>query len=133
MLLCSGLAGLIDLALVWWIQGITLPGLAAVCGALIVVSLSPFLVPLSPFRRDGRIWEVFNQAVRGMKEVRSQRRLTMVVGATMALQYVIAAASSMISFRALGFEIDFLTALTIGIFASISNQITITPNNIGVQ
>jgi len=133
VLLYSGLAGLLLLLYGWLTRGIGSLPLVAVCMALIVVALMPFLVPLFRLEREGRFRMLVNNAVQGFREIRSQRGKMAAVGATVVLQYLLSACSCIISYRSLGFEMDLVTALALGVLLSVSNLVTITPNNLGVQ
>ena len=132
-LLCTGITGLVILALIWLERGITLPWLMVLCFALIAVPTVSWLVPVSHFRWRGRVWDLLNHALKGFDEIRSRQGMTIAVATTIIVQYIIGAFCFMIAFQALDFEVDFLTALVIGVFVPIFNLVAITPGNIGIQ
>jgi len=76
---------------------------------------------------------VLNTALEGFREIRAQRAGMAKVGALVLLQYLLAAWVNWIAYRSLGVELSFLAALTIGVFTSIANFFTLTPNNLGLQ
>lgn len=107
--------------------------LGTVCIVLLGVSSAPLLLPLYHFRRKGRLFNLLNNAVYGLEEIRGQRLKSLGVGGAIVAQHAVSALCCQISFRALGLEIDWIVALTLVVFASIANAISITPSNIGIQ
>ena len=106
---------------------------AALCAALIALSTVPLYVPLFRFRRDGRIFDLLNNAVQGFEEIRSKRFRIVLIGLSIVLQHLLSAVACLAAFHALGFQISFPISLSLVAFASIANVLAITPNNIGVQ
>jgi len=133
LLFYSGIVGLVLLFLIWLTAGIISYLLVLVCVTLIAGAMAPLIVRFSRIERQGRIWTSVNNAIEGFEEIRLQRAKILGVGVSVIVQYLLSALCSMIAYRALGFELSFLAALLIGVFTSISNFFTITPNNLGVQ
>jgi len=129
----TGVAGLAVLAVMALGHGPSSPLLAAACGAVVLFSSLPFLVPMPPVVRGGRLGALLDRALQGFREIRRRRGTIAAVGTGVLLQHLISAASCLISFRALGFDLDVLTALVLGIFVALSNVASFTPNNIGLQ
>ena len=133
LFLYSGIAGLALLFLIWLTAGTISYPLILVCVTLVAGAMTPFVVRFSRVERQGRVWNIVNNAIAGFEEIRVQRGKILGVGVSVIAQYLLSASCSMIAYRALGFDLDFLAALLIGVFTSISNFFTITPNNLGVQ
>lgn len=130
-----GTTATLGLLMLVWLQprGRSAMVIAAVCAAMVALSLVPLYVPLFRFRRDGRLFRLLNNAVQGFEEIRSNRGMTLLIGLSIMLQHLLSGATCVVAFGALGFEISFPIALALVAFASITNVLAITPNNIGVQ
>ena len=132
-LFMSSTVGLVLLTMLWLQQGV-MPGLLfSVCTVLLVVSLAPFFVKLGTVTRQGRIWRLLNNATLGFETIKRQKRKLVKVCVSMLLQYCVSALLIVLAYRAIGHDLSFTMAFIIGVFTSISNLFTITPNNIGVQ
>jgi uncharacterized membrane protein YbhN (UPF0104 family) len=129
----SGAFGLILLLIFWFTRGIVSYVLIGVCIALLVGAALPFAIRLSSFRYQGRIWSIFNDALEGFVIIRGQHTRILAVGASVMAQYLTAALCYMIAFQMLGLKLSFHSALIIGVFSSIANFFTLTPNNLGIQ
>lgn len=131
--LVSGVVGLILLGLLWLQTGLLPPELMLVCIGLIVASTLPFVLRLPSIQRQGRVWQILNSAVVGFGVIKSKRRELLAVCGSVLLQYLLSACLMVVAYRALGQNISLTAALIIGVFTSISNFFTITPNNLGIQ
>lgn len=129
----TGLAGLVVIAALALSRGLFSPVLAVACVGLVAASVAPLLIPLGAREGGGRLRSWIGRAVQGFQEIRRQRGKIAAIGAGVTLQHLLSAASCWISFRALGFDLDFLTALCLGILLALSNVAALTPNNIGLQ
>ena len=114
LFLYSGLTGLVLLFFTWLVKGIISSLLILICMMLIVGALVPFVVRISHVEYQGRIWNMINTTIEGFVEIRTQRGKILMVGVSVIAQYFLAATCSLISYRALGFEMDLLTALLLG-------------------
>lgn len=132
-LFATGLGGLLALLVIRTTAGIHSDLLMAVCAGALLLSLLPFVMPLADFRREGKILDFLGRALDGFRSIRDQKGKMFGVVTTVMAQHLVTAWICMVSFRALGLEIDFLTALTLGILVAMSNTLSITPNNLGIQ
>jgi uncharacterized protein (TIRG00374 family) len=133
LLFCSGVTGLVVLGLERWRGRRPELFLALACLGAMGVALLPFLCRVRGLRRKGRVWDVLRSALEGFQEIRSHPRRLALIGLLMVCQYLCSALANLIAYRSLGLEMDFLTALFIGVFTSLSNFFTLTPNNVGLQ
>ncbi len=134
LLFVSGVTGLCLLALLRRETGSFPPHLAATCLVLIGAAALPFLLPIPTSRhRLGRWWRLINEAADGFREIRAQKLRLLLVCASVLAQYVLSAVMYQAIYRALQQDISFTTALVLGVFTSIANLVTLTPNNVGVQ
>ncbi len=129
----SGLTGLVLLAALWLQTGVLSMLLVAICAALLGLAGLPLVFRFRPIPRQGRFWSIVNSALVGFEQIKSQRGKLLAVCGSVLLQYVVSAWLMVVTYRALGQEISITTALIIGVFTSIANFFTITPNNLGVQ
>ena len=129
----SGVTGLLLLASLWLQTGVFSLSLVIICIALILVSLLPLVFRFRQIQREGRIWSMLNNAIAGIEVIKSQKLKLLMVCGTILIQYLISAWVLIVAYHALGHPIPLTLALIIGIFTSISNFFTITPNNLGIQ
>ncbi len=109
------------------------PSLVFVCVGLILGSLAPFFFNIPRIKIQGRIAHLLQLALEGFIIIRSQKRKLVFICLTFLLQFGFSALQYQVIFSVLGKPISFLSALAIGVFTSVANLITITPNNIGIQ
>jgi uncharacterized membrane protein YbhN (UPF0104 family) len=133
LLFVSGFTGAV-LLLVLWIDTSSLSiSLLIVCLILMSLSMVPFVLHLRSINRDGRVWQVLNNAINGFEIIKSQKYKLLGVCLTILFQYIMGAIILITAYHAIGKPVSLIEALLIGVFTSISNFFTITPNNIGVQ
>lgn len=129
----SGVTGIV-LLLFLWLQISHLPlSLIIICFVLIVVSIIPLVVHLPKVHSQGRLWQIINEARLGLESIRSEKRKLIAICGILLLQYILAALVMVVAYRAFGQTLSFTLALIIGVFITISNIFTITPNNFGIQ
>jgi len=104
-----------------------------ICAGLIFVSALPFIYKTPNIKTKGRITELLQSTLEGFAVIRTQQGKLILIGLNFIAQFFVAALINKVAFNSIGISITFLSALTIGVFTSIANLITITPNNLGVQ
>lgn len=129
----SGITGIV-LLIIMWLQVGTLPlPLIIICFGFIIISMLPFVVHLPKVHSQGQLWQIINEARLGLESIRHEKRKLITICGILLLQYIIAALVMVIAYRAFGQSLSFTLALIIGVFITISNIFTITPNNFGIQ
>lgn len=129
----SGTTGLLLLAFLWLQTSILPISLIIICMMFIIISILPMMFQFRRIQHQGRICQILNNAITGFELIKSQKYKLLAVCCSVLIQYFIAAWILVIAYHALGQPILLVTALVIGVFTSISNFFTLTPNNIGVQ
>ena len=129
----AGFIGLLLLGIMWIQLDIFPVLLGLICAALLTLSILPFLLHIYPSNRGGRLWERINRAIEGFNLLKGQKSALITVCGTLIGQYVIIGWTILTVYQLLGMDITVTTALMIGLFTSISNFFTITPNNLGFQ
>ena len=104
-----------------------------ICAGLIFSSMLPFIYKTPIIKATGRITEFLQSTLDGFAVIRTQQGKLILICLNFIAQFFVAALINKVTFNSLGVSITFLSALTIGVFTSIANLITITPNNLGVQ
>jgi uncharacterized membrane protein YbhN (UPF0104 family) len=104
-----------------------------ICAGLIFSSMLPFIYKTPNIKAKGRITEFLQSTLEGFAVIRTQQGKLILICLNFIAQFIVAALINKVTFNSLGVSITFLSALTIGVFTSIANLITITPNNLGVQ
>jgi uncharacterized membrane protein YbhN (UPF0104 family) len=132
-LLMTGSAGIILLFLLIK-ENLQIPTLLFfICAGLIIGSMLPFIYKTPHIKTKGRITELLQSTLEGFAVIRTQQARLSLICLNFMAQFFVAALINKVTFNSLGISITFLSALTIGVFTSIANLITITPNNLGVQ
>ena len=129
----SGVVGLLLLLLLWLKTGDTPLWLYILCITLTTAAALPFLLPLPVFKGGSIIKQSISRAIDGFRTIKSQRRGLLLVVISVLLQYLVSAWLMLVTYRVLDQDITFTGALVIGVFTSIANLYTFTPNNLGVQ
>lgn len=130
----SGVVGLFVLAGLWLSHDIVAFELVAVCVLSIFIGVLPVLISSKRFNRQGHFWSFVNLAIMGFNEIcRNGLRKIWLLFLSLFLQYVVGALLAIVVYGAIGKQITVLAGLTIGVFTSISNLVSITPNNLGIQ
>jgi len=133
LLFVSGTTGVV-LFFVMWADLTPMPIIVlAICLAMVGISLIPLFFLSSRVQRNGKVWDFLNKVIEGVEIIKGQRQRIFFVVFSIIIQYIIGAVLMVIAYGALGQNISILTALIIGVFTSILNLITITPNNLGIQ
>ena len=104
-----------------------------ICAGLILIALLPFIYKTPNIKAKGRAFELLKSTLEGFAVIRTQQSKLVLICLNFIAQFFVAALINKVTFNSLGVPITFLSALTIGVFTSIANLITITPNNLGVQ
>lgn len=132
--LMTGIAGLAGLAWQASRGTATPPVLIVTCAAFVLAAVVPFVVPAPTLRnRTGRIARLIRTAIEGFGIIRSRRFGMFKVCVLLCAQFLVAAICYQVAFSVLGFTLAFRSALVIGVFTSMMNFFTITPNNLGLQ
>ncbi len=133
VMLISGFFGFL-LMLVWWLDtGQILFELLMVCLGLTCFSILPFILNMPLIERGGRFWNILNNALTGFETIKSQGNGIRFVCASVILQFITSAILMQVAYSAIGQSLSITNALIIGVFTSIANFFTLTPNNIGIQ
>lgn len=133
LLFITGITGLALLFILWNASNVLQIQLFIVCIAVTCLSALPFLLRLSHINSTGVFWDFINNAIEGFKNIKSQRISLLMVCASILLQFIISALLMIFAYSAIGDDLSLTMALVIGVFTSLSNMFTLTPNNIGVQ
>ncbi len=131
--LVSGSTGVLTLGILWLKTGFYSFLLIAVCLVLVIVSLLPFILPISTIKRSGRIWRALNRAITGFREIKKQKKKLLRVCGPIIVQYILVTIIIKMIYGMLYQDIPIISALVIGVFRPIANFYTITPNNLGIQ
>jgi len=107
--------------------------LLLVCLGLVLGSMLPFVYRIPNVKGDHTIKIVLQSALEGFRTIRSQKLKLFMICLTFLAQFVLAALGCVVAFGSLGAPITLLEGLVIGVFTSVANLFTITPNNLGVQ
>lgn len=107
--------------------------LIVICIALMIGSTLPFVIRIKGIKVRGKISEFIQSALEGFDIIRTRKTKLLFICFSFLIQFVLAAFIYISVFNALGISISYLLAFVIGVFTSISNLLTITPNNIGIQ
>jgi uncharacterized protein (TIRG00374 family) len=91
------------------------------------------LMPNAELKASNRWNRALSKAWEGWNIIRTDFSLLLKVSALTLVSFLLAAASLFVAYRALGLPIDFLTALLIGLFTSLSILLRVTPGNLGIQ
>ena len=100
----------------------------ATCAAII-----PFIVPISSTNKTGQIWRSIESALQSFVLIKSQKGMILLVLLSILLQFLLAAWMTVFVYAVIGQDMSFLMGLVVGVFTSLANLFTITPNNLGVQ
>jgi len=100
------------------------------------VSCTAILLALMPnvkLKTSNRWSRALSKVWEGWNIVRTDFLLLLKLSVLTLVNLVLAAASLFVAYRALELPIDFLSALLIGLFASLSILLRVTPGNLGIQ
>jgi uncharacterized membrane protein YbhN (UPF0104 family) len=112
--------------------GAPLP-LVGICVLTVAASGLPFMLRWRPSRPGGRLARFLEEALAGFQLIKDRKGGLLAAGLSVFAQYLLSALMFVLAYRALGSPISFSVALLVGIFLSLSNFFTITPNNLGIQ
>jgi uncharacterized membrane protein YbhN (UPF0104 family) len=129
----SGATGLILILFLWLQTNLAPHSLIAISALLLAFSLLPFVFRFRTIHYQGRVWAIINNALVGFQTIKSQKTKLVAIGVSILAQYFLSAWVLVLAYHSLGQPISFTLALIIGVFASISNFFTLTPNNLGIQ
>ena len=133
LLLTAGGLGTLLLLWLWFEDGLFSWLLWAVCLAALGGAALPLAIRLPVIERQGRLANILKNAIEGFETIRAKRLHLLGVAATIVGQYLLAAIITVMAYGALGHSVPLRAALMVGVFTSISNFFTFTPNNLGVQ
>lgn len=100
---------------------------------LVFISFAPFIRRVPNIKKIGRISNFVQSSIEGFNIIRIQKKKLLLICGTFIAQFFLSAVIFIIAFKSLGVSISLLSAMIIGVFTSISNFFTITPNNLGIQ
>ncbi|MCP4113421.1 MAG: flippase-like domain-containing protein [Desulfobacteraceae bacterium] len=103
------------------------------CIGIIIGSVLPFFYKIPDIRKKNRFTDLLRATLEGFKIIRVQKSRLALICLSFLVQFFLAALLNQVVYRSVGVPISFLSALVIGVFTSIANFFTITPNNLGVQ
>lgn len=103
------------------------------CIGLVFGAVLPFTHKIPKLKKKNRISELLQSSLEGFEIIRSQKTKLFFICLTFIVQFLVAALVNIVVFHSVGVSITVLSALVIGVFASMANFFTITPNNLGVQ
>lgn len=130
------MTGLVGAILLCWLYfcGKSVPALlVGVCAGLIFLSFIPYwLKELSLFSRWEKL-DLVSKALEGFAIIRDQKSKLLLICLTFLGQFGLSAILYMLVFKGLGIPVDFISAMVVGVFTSVANFFTITPNNLGIQ
>lgn len=129
----AGLSGLLLLAFFSGRPGAAPPALVATCLVTVAAAGVPFALRLRSPRSSSKLAAFVREAFDGFALIKEQRAALLAAAGSVLVQYLLSGVLYVLVYRALGSPIDFSVALLIGVFSSLSNSFTITPNNLGVQ
>ncbi len=109
------------------------PLLPLVCGGLVIVFGMPFIVKLPGIRSDNFFFRHLRSALEGFDTIRSQKNRLILVSLIFFIKLFFLSFLIMVTFHTLKTPISFQIALAISIFTSVSDLVSITPNNLGIQ
>lgn len=129
----TGLVGLVLLVSLY-LAGETVPALlGGACCVLIAVSFIPYGVKKIKIIPIAKLPSVIKKSLEGFSIIREQRVKLLYVCISFLGQFALSAILYIVAFAALEEPITFLSAMIIGVFTSVANFFTITPNNLGIQ
>lgn len=133
LFLMSGIVGVL-LLLLLKNNNVEIPILLfIICNGLIIGSILPFICKNPHLKGKNKITKHLQSALEGFNIIQAQKVKLIIICLVFIIQFLFSALLYITTFSSLGFKISFLSALVIGVFTSISNFFTITPNNIGIQ
>lgn len=104
-----------------------------ICIGLLICSASPFIFKIPNIKVRGRITRMLQSSFEGFNIIYRQKVGLFIICFTFLIQFALSAFIYYYTFISLGVSLTFLDAFAIGVFTSISNFFTITPNNLGLQ
>jgi uncharacterized membrane protein YbhN (UPF0104 family) len=129
-----GIVGVILLFLLRELEKADIPtALLLICVSLIIGSAIPFIYKSPNLKEKGKFRKLLQSTLRGFEIIRAQKAKLGLICFTFFAQFLLSAVIYVAAFTCLGISITFLTAMVIGVFTSIANLFTITPNNLGIQ
>ena len=135
MLLVSGLMGCTVVGWKWFAEGLYLTELGSLS---LMMTLSVLILPLvwrflPRFRNNQRKWiQAIGNTIDGIARLWADRGAIVAAVGLVAAQYMVAGIVLWLSYRVIGFHIEYSIALLISAFLSVANIVPLTPNNIGV-
>ncbi len=136
VLATTSAAALIILGLNWYYHNLLPWELLAVSLALFLLSLAPFIVPSFSWmklRGRGRVADAIDKAIDGFEQIRGQKAGVMLVCTSVVFQFLVSGLLMMLVYASIDIDLPYRMALLLGIFTSLANLFTVTPNNVGVQ
>ena len=129
-----GIVGAILLLLLEELEKTDIPvPLLLICVGLMIGSALPFIYKSPNLKTKGKLGELLRSTLSGFEIIRAQKVRLGLICLTFFAQFLLSALIYESAFNCLGISITFLTAMVIGVFTSIANLFTITPNNLGIQ
>ena len=133
MLFFTGGSGVVLILLLWSTADIFSIELLLLSSLATCAAIIPFIVPIPSTNKTSTIWRSIDNALQGFVLIKSQRGMILLVLLSISLQFLLAAWLTVFVYAVIGQDISFLMGLVVGVFTSLANLFTITPNNLGVQ
>ena len=134
MLFFTGANGVVLILVLWSTADIFSIELLLLSSLATCAAIIPFIVPISSTNKTGQIWRSIESALQSFVLIKSQKGMILLVLLSILLQFLLAAWMTVFVYAVIGQDIyPFLMGLVVGVFTSLANLFTITPNNLGVQ
>jgi len=101
--------------------------------ALTVGGMLPLLLPRLHVRSDRRIFKRLQRAIDGWEEIKLHRKAILVLVVLNVLFIVVGALRLLVSYRAVGYPVNFLECLVIAPISTLTMLLSLTPGAIGFR
>ncbi|MDF1535688.1 MAG: lysylphosphatidylglycerol synthase transmembrane domain-containing protein [bacterium] len=129
-------AGLICILMFPFFKGIDpryIGYLLPLTAGLILFPVLMFILRPNRIEPTSRLRNILSLAVRSINVIFQNPSVVILVVLSIVIQYASGAFLIYFSYRTFSIDPDYLSCLAIGVFQSLSNFITLTPNNLGLQ
>lgn len=106
------------------------PVLVIMTLGMMILSILPFAARLPVLRRPCKLSESLSAALEGLTSMGARPWRLCAICAALFLQLLISGLMIYTTFLGLGTPVTFIGALTIGVFAAVSNLVSVTPSNL---
>lgn len=132
-LLCASVLGMISLTLVGGLDKSWGRSLFAGFFFLGILSVVLAMLPVSFTFFGERIGNVLREVAKGWRQIKGNRRLICKLVFLLLTNQLLNAAEIFVSYRAFSINVDMASSILMGVIASLSIVIKLTPANLGVQ